>query len=214
MKLISKEEAVIEGVKKYFTGKPCRHGHLTFRYVSCDDCCECSRLSRKKYTDKNRDAVYDMNKRWRTANKDKTVSYKKKYNTENIESIRLYRKKYYSQNREKVLEASKKWRNSNPKRCSEITFLRYKLEKSLTPPRPYHNTKAISYLRNEVKRLNLLKKGRYEVDHIWPISRGGVNHACNMRIVESTKNKEKGSSHDGEAGVSYEDFMLAVTAYA
>ena len=42
---ISRSEARAAGLLTYFTGKPCRHGHLADRYVSCWICVECRRES-------------------------------------------------------------------------------------------------------------------------------------------------------------------------
>ena len=44
MQTITRTEAKSQGLKRYFTGKPCKHGHLTFRGVASGGCCECERL--------------------------------------------------------------------------------------------------------------------------------------------------------------------------
>jgi len=38
IKLISKNEAKAKGLKKYYTGIPCKEGHLSERYVSSSNC--------------------------------------------------------------------------------------------------------------------------------------------------------------------------------
>ena len=40
----TKAEARAMGLKKYFTGRPCKRGHLAERYVSDPNCIECLRL--------------------------------------------------------------------------------------------------------------------------------------------------------------------------
>ncbi len=43
--LISRKTAKAHGLKRYFTGKPCRNGHIAQRYVlSCGPCVECIRI--------------------------------------------------------------------------------------------------------------------------------------------------------------------------
>jgi 5-methylcytosine-specific restriction endonuclease McrA len=42
MELISKKEALSKGFKRYFTGVPCKHGHLSERLVSDRNCISCS----------------------------------------------------------------------------------------------------------------------------------------------------------------------------
>jgi len=41
VKIISKKEAKALGLKKYFTGEPCKHGHICERYTSSMLCIEC-----------------------------------------------------------------------------------------------------------------------------------------------------------------------------
>lgn len=42
-------EAFEAGKTRYFTGKPCRHGHIAERMVSSSNCCECLRIRRPLY---------------------------------------------------------------------------------------------------------------------------------------------------------------------
>lgn len=43
MNLISAAEAKAAGLKQYFTGEPCKHGHISARKVSSRSCLECER---------------------------------------------------------------------------------------------------------------------------------------------------------------------------
>jgi hypothetical protein len=40
MELISRKEALQKGLNSYFTGKPCKHGHVTYRWIDghCEAC--------------------------------------------------------------------------------------------------------------------------------------------------------------------------------
>lgn len=42
MEIITREAARAAGLKRFFTGKPCRHGHVAERYVSGTACVECA----------------------------------------------------------------------------------------------------------------------------------------------------------------------------
>jgi len=46
MQIKNRKSAIAAGDWKYFTGKPCRHGHLSWRYTSSSVCCECLTVSR------------------------------------------------------------------------------------------------------------------------------------------------------------------------
>ena len=49
MKIISRTEALAAGLKHYFTGKPCRRGHVALRLVSICACVECKLESYRDY---------------------------------------------------------------------------------------------------------------------------------------------------------------------
>ena len=49
MDIISRKESLIKGLKKYFTGKLCKNGHLSERYSKDGVCCECGRIKLKKH---------------------------------------------------------------------------------------------------------------------------------------------------------------------
>lgn len=50
MEVISRADAKKLGLRRYFTGEPCRHGHLSERYVACGRCVECDQIATKKAT--------------------------------------------------------------------------------------------------------------------------------------------------------------------
>ncbi|MCK5021019.1 MAG: hypothetical protein KAS32_28670 [Candidatus Peribacteraceae bacterium] len=44
MNVISLKQAKSEGMKKYFTGKPCKHNHISERRVGNRSCIECETI--------------------------------------------------------------------------------------------------------------------------------------------------------------------------
>lgn len=49
MEIISKQDAKAQGLKRYFTGKPCKRGHVSQRYASTGQCVECQRHHERTY---------------------------------------------------------------------------------------------------------------------------------------------------------------------
>ncbi|MCU6683323.1 hypothetical protein M8320_15120 [Leclercia sp. H6W5] len=49
MKIITRMQAAKEGLNKYCTGKPCRYGHLSQRYVLNGTCVQCAMESANKH---------------------------------------------------------------------------------------------------------------------------------------------------------------------
>ena len=94
MEIISREEAIAQGLKKYFTNKPFRNGHVCERRVANNSCIMCSLARTKKYrqTEKGRaKSKEDAKLRW--ADKEQ---------------------------RAKQLEARKNWAKENPERIKEL----------------------------------------------------------------------------------------------
>ena len=82
MELISREEAKNQGLRFYFTGIECKHGHLTVRRVSSTQCEECRRLISNKFNTKKykedeqfREKRKQYAKEWRSKNQDYLPEY-------------------------------------------------------------------------------------------------------------------------------------------
>jgi len=49
MKIVSRQQAIEQKLTRYFTGKPCKHGHITEKLLSNRTCVECKRLDKIKW---------------------------------------------------------------------------------------------------------------------------------------------------------------------
>ena len=63
MNRVSRQEALRLGLSKYFTGKPCKHGHVSERWTAKANCFECARIRRhteehRAYQRAHRDVEY------------------------------------------------------------------------------------------------------------------------------------------------------------
>jgi len=57
MKTISISEAKAQGLTRYYTGKPCKYGHIAERNVATRYCCECNRIAYRKHYKQNSEKV-------------------------------------------------------------------------------------------------------------------------------------------------------------
>ena len=55
MNVLTKEEALEKGLTFYFTGKPCKHGHISERLVKGGSCKECKNTISAKKREENRE---------------------------------------------------------------------------------------------------------------------------------------------------------------
>jgi hypothetical protein len=72
MQVITRKEAIAQGLSRYFTGLPCKHGHVATRRASTGYCDECFQI---KYEANRQDKEYlrkerERDRRWKRANKD------------------------------------------------------------------------------------------------------------------------------------------------
>ena len=55
MELLTRKDALSIGAKHYFTGKPCKYGHISARLTNKRQCMECNRVAAAKRFANNRD---------------------------------------------------------------------------------------------------------------------------------------------------------------
>lgn len=104
MNIISFEEAQKNQYRFYFTGKPCKNGHIEQRRVSNKRCVECERIRGKKYRELNKQKVNNNCKKWFQKNKQKAYDLNNKWKLKNYERYLLIQAK--SSAKKKNLEFS------------------------------------------------------------------------------------------------------------
>ena len=132
MDTIARKTAKAHGLPLYFTGKPCKNGHIAQRRVGSSDCLECVEARRSAHYKNNKAAYLARAKTWTAANRVKanTAARKWKQNNQAYYSLqqrraaKLRRKKNpekaraadarnRQRNHSKVLAATRVWRANN-----------------------------------------------------------------------------------------------------
>lgn len=83
MNIITRFDAKSLSLPRYYTGKPCKRGHVAERITSNGKCCECHKEDRKEYFSKNREAEIAKMSFYYEANKPKLREQQKQYQTAN-----------------------------------------------------------------------------------------------------------------------------------
>lgn len=126
------------------------------------------------------------------------------------ERARIRKKRWEKSNPEAKARHQKKWRESNVDRERAKSRIRnresykknpeYYIEKSADRRRNFNKIpltlserRKIQKLIREARSLSEQTGVLHEVDHIWPISRGGWHHPSNMRVITKEENRKKGS---------------------
>jgi hypothetical protein len=101
LKIISRADATALDLKRYFTGEPCKHGHVSERITSNGCCATCSYAKCKAQYAADPKAGSERTKAYRAANLEKVRESKKASDRANIERVHAYNLSYYAANQEK-----------------------------------------------------------------------------------------------------------------
>jgi hypothetical protein len=82
MKIITRKEAKEQGLKQYFTGEPCKHGHIDTRQTVNSLCSECARIKSVAFYHANNgkekqktEHIRSIKNNWRKKHKGKVNSW-------------------------------------------------------------------------------------------------------------------------------------------
>jgi len=117
MKIISRNEARASGLKRFFTGKPCKNNHISEHITSSSCCMLCDREKSKRYRSENPDKYKETNRRSRLKHLEKRKADNKKWREENKERLKESKRAYVLGNREKVAAAKAKYYQENKDKC-------------------------------------------------------------------------------------------------
>lgn len=115
MEIISKEQAVENGQKHYFTGIPCKNGHCDKRYVNTDICYACKREQIKRDYDNHPERVTNTNKKSRKKHSDKHNKKSKEWVEKNPIKRKAITAKYRETHREDLREYSTEYQKRKRK---------------------------------------------------------------------------------------------------
>lgn len=162
-----RKEALLAGHKTYLVETPCKHCGSLERYVSNYTCVPCTvKAGLKKLNDPELMADY------RTAEKQR-------------QKLKNWRSKNYDKWRESWLSPEgRPYRNakSAKRRASKV---------NQTPDDA--DLKLIQEIYQKCKKISEETGIPHEVDHIIPISKGGLHHQDNLQIITAKENRMKGA---------------------
>lgn len=194
--IISLDTAKQRGLKFYFTGEPCPHGHIAVRYTSNRACVECTKGWSKEWYSAPRNASKRAakTKAWRTKNKEYDKIRQKKWRDENPEICRRLTRLWRAAKSERFKAKSKAWRDANRERSS-VYNNSYRTRKRLNGgAHTVDDVKDIFAKQRARCALCGIRLGRkWHVDHIVSVRRGGSNDRRNLQILCQPCNNQKSS---------------------
>jgi hypothetical protein len=182
----TRSEAKAIGAKFYFTGKPCKHGHVAPRLVK-GTCMECQKTDWTK-----------ANERRKTRPKsDAAKAAGRRYYEKNKELVKA---RALSRPLEKQREYKRKWDRENQDRRNVQNALYKRRHRNATPPWLTKEQKdQVKHIYLQARVMTQLTGTKYVVDHIIPL-RGknvcGLHVPWNLEVMTHEANCKKSNSVD------------------
>ena len=184
----TRAEAKAQGAPYYFTGEPCKHGHIAPRKTK-GACVECLKVEWLKAADTR-------------------AEYFRAYNQR--EDIKERKHEWYQENRDQVIAAAatrpqhvkreyqQAWKERNPVWTRADTKARRRKHRSATPPWLTRKQKSeIRQLYQIAITMTQTTGEQYVVDHIYPLRSEavcGLHVPWNLRVVTQAENLRKSNS--------------------
>ena len=181
----TREEAKKTGNKYYFTGQPCKHGHIAPRKTK-GACVECLKVE------------------WTKGNAERVV-YFREYNKR--EDVKERKNEWYQENRETVIAAASTrpahvlreyrnaWKENNKVQVLADNKVRRRKHRQATPPWLTRKQKSeIRQLYQMAITMTQTTGEQYVVDHIVPLRSHevcGLHVPWNMEVITQEENLKK-----------------------
>lgn len=188
--IITRNEAKQNDLSTYFTGAPCKRGHVCERRTYNTCCVECGKLSCRRYNKQNTEKIRQIKQTYYQQNQDRYLEYSKEWYQQNRSHKKQYNGQYYQQNKEHLRQYAKEYRHQNPGQYALYNERRTRYLKDCRPK--WADQKAINFF------YECRPEGSH-VDHIIPIIHPlicGLHVETNLQWLPAKVNLSKNNTFE------------------
>ena len=188
--IVTRAEAKAAGLKRYFTGVPCKNGHVAERFTGKNYCVVCE----AGYRLRNKEKIRLSQLKYRAKNAERLSAYSKRRYEADKDAARARMKNWYAKNKAVAIRRAAEWNKANPEVMrAHVRNRRAKLRGS---PGTHTRAQVEKMLQDQRRRCAACKcsiSDGYHVDHIQPVARGGSNDITNIQLLCAPCNQSKGA---------------------
>jgi 5-methylcytosine-specific restriction endonuclease McrA len=194
----TREEAKRIGAKFYFTGEPCKHGHIALRKTK-GVCTECERVDWRRQAETRAEYRKEYNARLET--KERQHNWYLRHREEVAARAK-------TTPRERKREYQNRWKERNLDKVRADAKARRRKHRLATPPwLSSAQKKEIRELYRIAIHMTKITGEQYVVDHIFPLRSDtscGLHVPWNLRVITQKENLEKGNRTPDERGYAFD----------
>lgn len=211
---VTRSEAKALGAPQYFTGKPCKQGHLAPKFTCSGSCTECLAARRREYmrewSEKNPEAKKQRAAEWYQKNREEVIERVRANYYKDVDASRQRGRDYAAENRQEARDRTKAWVQNNPekKKAADLKWkkenrhidhslkAKYRAARRQACP-PWVDDEHMARI-HEIYRLRREISDRtgvvHEVDHIVPLQGKivcGLHVWWNLRVIPREENNRR-----------------------
>lgn len=168
------------GLTTYFTGKPCRRGHVAARRTVNSSCITCERQDRvRRYA----------------ANPEREKAQQAVYRSKNREPLKRAWARWRAENPERQRQTNSRWVAENPDKVKANRHRRRARKRDAPGSWTDADIARLLVEQHQCFYCEHIFDGDHTVDHIVPLDLGGTNYPENLQLVCKRCNSSKGARH-------------------